>query len=596
MRRSLLILGIVALGWAALVAIEGRIVLSLGFAVLRSRSVARPLAIGVASLVAYVLIDRRGFLQDVGSLPARMRLMAPVLAAAAAFLLCVHAVRHGTYTAGGADSYGYLDQAYKWWNGQLPAPVPIPLALPLPFSDLLQTPLGYGPGPEPHTMVPTYAPGLPLIMAASLVFGPCGPFAVVPLAAVVFVLATYFLGVRVAGPLTGLLAAFFVASSPTVLFQATWPMSDVPSGALWTLALLASLGRTKRTVAVAGALTALGLLVRPNLLPLAAVPFGCVLMGVDSNRERVGHATVFVVPVAVVALFVAAINVRWYGSPLRSGYGSLGDLYSLHSIWPNLQHYSAWLWHSQSPVVLIAFLPLLPWLSPASMRRAATPMAVMSCLVLLCYIAYLPFDAWWYLRFLLPGAGAFAVLTAIGFRVFAKRVPFGWAIAATVLLYGAWGTVGFSRTSGLFGGLPGERRYAAAGQYVGTLPPNAVVFAFLHSGSVRFYGGRQSLRYEYIARQPQEAARALEQVGLHPYLLIDDGEAPDVRRHFNLPDGPLPWPLAAHLDDFNGVSLYDMTTAPEQRRTVSMSPNTDPLCRLPLPVVVEARRGSAQIQ
>ena len=89
------------------------------------------------------------------------------------------------FSIGGADSYGYVNQAYDWASGQLPRPIPDTHAA-VPGSDVMQIPLGYRTA-RPHTMVPIYAPGLPLIMAVSLLAGRRGPFFVVPIVGVLYV-------------------------------------------------------------------------------------------------------------------------------------------------------------------------------------------------------------------------------------------------------------------------------------------------------------------------------------------------------------------------------------------------------------------------
>ena len=137
---------------------------------------------------------------------------------------------------GGSDAYGYVNQAYDWAERVLPGPVPVSEVLPFEMSDRLQAPLGYREGRQPQTLVPTYAPGLPLVMAVALLFGPCGPFVVVPVFAALFVWFTFRLGTRTAGRVIGLVAAFVLSVSPVVLYQAVWPMSDVPAGAIWTAA------------------------------------------------------------------------------------------------------------------------------------------------------------------------------------------------------------------------------------------------------------------------------------------------------------------------------------------------------------------------
>ena len=147
----------------------------------------------------------------------------------------LHALYFGTFTAAGADAYGYMSQAYGWARGELPGPPRVALALPLRESDALQMPLGYRGGREPHSMVPTYAPGMPLLMAVFLVFGACGPYLVVPATAALLVWAVFVWARRTIGSTGALLAAVVVTVTPVVLWQAILPMSDVPAGAAWTV-------------------------------------------------------------------------------------------------------------------------------------------------------------------------------------------------------------------------------------------------------------------------------------------------------------------------------------------------------------------------
>ena len=114
-----------------------------------------------------------------------------------------------------------------------------------------------------------------------------------------------------------------------------------------------------------------------------------------------------------------------------------------------------------------------------------------------------------------------------------------------------------------------------------------------HSGSVRFYGGRYSLRYDFI--DPEVAGHAvadLENGEYHPYLLIDDWEAPYVRRQFSFPESSLlPWPLMAHMRENGGVSVYDMGSHARVASPANVSPDPrTPRCppREPLKIPVKA--------
>ena len=258
MRKALLVAAILLIAWGTIVAATGGVDVRLAGIAIRSRDPFRALVGGLALFILLAVVYRPALIADLEWLAGHMRKRAPVLAAIMALTLGAYAVRFGSFGVGGADAYGYVNQAYDWASGQLPRPIPLTVRLPFPGSDEMQTPLGYRLGQQPHTMVPTYAPGLPLLMAVSLLAGGCGPFFVVPICAVLLVWLTFRLGERAAGPLTGLLAALVVIASPTVIYQAAWPMSDVPAGALWTGAALFSLGNRRRDALTAGLFAARG--------------------------------------------------------------------------------------------------------------------------------------------------------------------------------------------------------------------------------------------------------------------------------------------------------------------------------------------------
>ena len=138
----------------------------------------------------------------------------------------------GTFSAGGADSYGYVSQADLWLQRTLIIEEPLADEAPWRNANWTLTPFGYRPGDRRGTMVPTYSPGLPMVMAAfKAVGGPNAVYYVVPLLGALTVWLTFVLGSRLAGPLAGLLAAAALLVSPAFLFQLMWPMSDVPAAA-----------------------------------------------------------------------------------------------------------------------------------------------------------------------------------------------------------------------------------------------------------------------------------------------------------------------------------------------------------------------------
>jgi hypothetical protein len=592
-RKLLLWAAVLLFVWGSLVYVSGGIDWRIGGIWLRSRDPFRSLLIGSALLLVQLFFYREAFARDVDRGIAIGRRLAMPLAFAAALVLASIGIRFGTFTAGSADSYGYVSQAYGWARGELPRPAALPLTLDWPSLGDLQSPLGYRPGPEPRTMVPTYAPGLPLLMAAALVLGACGPYLVVPASGAALVWLTFVWGRRAAGPLAGLVAAIFILTSPIVVFQVMWPMSDVPAAALWTGAMVAALHGTRRHAIVAGLLTAAGLLVRPNLPFVALVPIA--QLAIDARgRERWTRLVLACLPVAAAVIVVAALNARWYGGAFKTGYGGLEDLYSLSSIGPNLARYPVWLWQSHSGWVLAGLAPLFPWFRPSPDRRPIRAAYALLLVTLLSYIAYYPFEEWWYLRFLLPAIGAIAVLVAGGIVGVARRIPkpAGPVVAFIVAVLIVVHATGFSTAHSMFGGVKEqERRYADVGEYIArALPENAVVFTMQHSGAVRFYGGRMSIRYDFLDKSYTARAVAdLERLGYHPYLVIDEWETPYVRTAFQLPpDTRLPWPLIASAKALSVVNVFDMSSRAGHFRPVVIASGQAALCQPPRDMMLKA--------
>ena len=122
-----------------------------------------------------------------------------------------------------------------------------------------------------------------------------------------------------------------------------------------------------------------------------------------------------------------------------------------------------------------------------------------------------------------------------------------------------------------------DHRYADVGDFAArTLPENAVVLAMQHSGTIRFYGGRATLRYDFIGRDWGGRAPAeIEGLGQHPYLVIEDWEETYVQKQFGLPaDRELPWPQVARLRASGGVTVYDLATTRPTLTPAALEPDS----------------------
>ena len=110
----------------------------------------------------------------------------------------------------------------------------------------------------------------------------------------------------------------------------------------------------------------------------------------------------------------------------------------------------------------------------------------------------------------------------------------GVALAALVAV-AASHTVRFIGEKDIMGNAEAERRrYLDAAVYLdAALPPDAVVFAMQHSGSVRYYAGRLTMRWDVL--EPGSLDRAVDVFrarGLPAYALLESWEEEDFRRRF----------------------------------------------------------------
>jgi hypothetical protein len=461
-----------------------------------------------------------------------------IVPVAAALVVLWLGLTRGVRSAGGSDIYGYISQSKLWLKGDLHVRQPFVASMPWPNADWTFTPLGYrGSDAHDYSLLPTYAPGLPMLMALlTLVVGNCGPYLIGPICGALFVALTYELGRRVSGPVVGAIAALSAASSPIVLFMALQPMSDIPVATFWTAAVVVACRRTTVSAAAAGLAAGVALVIRPNLLPLALFPAAIAAWPEAGRRWRaLVRLLVYGAAAAPFALFVGWLFNHLYGSPLTSGYGDPG--FHWEHFRANIANYPTWLGETQGPLIwLFAASVLLSWRpAPGALPLRPILLAMMAA-VLGCYLWYLPFENWPYLRFLLPGFPALFVLGAdaawnlsagAGRRV---RVIAGLSFCLISLNY----AITRAREMDVVGIGRGEQKYADVGRYIDRhLPANAVVFAMQHSGSIRYYSGRPTLRYDELDADWLDRALAhLEATGMEPYVVLEEWEVPRFRERF----------------------------------------------------------------
>jgi hypothetical protein len=500
-------------------------------------SMRSPLAAGAGALlagVAWFLIARRDktIAADLEAWWLAIERHATRLIGILALVAAIVASTFATRSAAGADASGYLSQAQR-------LTVMLP---PVYFDEVGQyvpqqaswmtTPLGWRPyedgsdGEYVGIQVPTYPPGLPLLMSVPhAIAGIDGANAIVIASAAIAVWATGML----AGGVAGVLAALLLAFSPVFVYQSLQPMSDVPVTAAWMVCfLLLVRGRASW---LAGVACALAVLIRPNLAPLAVVP---LLLA----NQRVA----FAMPVAVAGVFLALLQWSLYGSPFRSGYGSAEELFAVSNVVPNVQRYFSWL-VATSPVLLLAPFGLVR----LNGQRQARALGAFASLVVVAYLIYAVFDQWSYLRFLLPALAAFAVFAAVALAGWIERWPMSWRaplLLALMLLVTAHGLF-VARSRETFKLAEQLRRVEQVASFLsGYSAERPVVISGEQSGAIRYYTMTSILRWDLATPDALRAAIAgVEGAGHSVYIALDAWEEEPFRKKFaSVPEVQLDWP------------------------------------------------------
>jgi len=566
-QAALLVVAACALGVALWDVATGGFFFTFAGLRISSREAYKPWRIGMLAVVAAIAI--RDWTTEPGKTTwARLPAWAPRIAAAAALGSLALGITFGLDAAGGSDAYGYVSQAWLWASGRVAAPNP--LAALEPALGAAVAPIGYRLAPTPGALVPIYPPGFPMTLAVALVIGGAGAiYYVVPALAALAVWLTYRLGARVDRPATGMIAAILVATSPIFMFHSFEPMSDVPVTAWWLLSWLAALSARDAGAILSGAAASLAIATRPNLVPLALVLAAAVAL----RPPRARRVALFAVATLPGCLLIASVNWRLYGSPLAPGYGPLETMFAWSHWKTNLPTYLGWLWQLNSPFVLLA-------LAAPLITRTRDQIAMLAfCAVLLgCYVWYMPFAPWPFLRFLLPGIPLLLILSATVFMRVADRLPLAFRTVAVLLLCTLLPLHYLLKADSLkiFATRRSEHRYVAIGTYLGrTLPRDAVVLSMIQSGSLRLYGNQLTVRWDMLPADKLDAAVAtLKGAGYRPYLLLEDWELPLFRDLFGKANryGRIDWPPAFEYRDIGKVWIYEFADRERYFSGVNVAP------------------------
>ena len=480
-----------------------------------------------------------------------------------------------TFAAGGSDSHCYLGQARLFAQGRTSLREPLSLDAPWPAAALTFAPAGFMPSAvEAGSSAPICSAGLSVAMAPLIFLEPLSrtfseriAFLIVPLLGALAVWLTFVIGRRLGGPLVGVVSAALLACDPIFLYQIVQPMSDVPAAALWLAVVVMVTGRSRRWALSGGLAGSLAIMTRPNLLPLAAVVALYVVARAyreGGPRAAFGQSVAFGFGMVPGGMVVAGFQHAMYGSALKSGYGDAAGLFAIAHIVPNTRLYLGWLLEVHGPFLGLGLLA--PFVLPASNDRRNASVAVLmlalAATTLACYLPYLVFDMWWYIRFLLPAVPLLIVLTVLVCHRALALWPGLDRMRAPVLVLGAallgvsWVKAADDRLA--FKLWQMERHFIDAGHYAARLPENAVVLTVKNSGSVRFYATHPTVAWDVLGPDRLDSAlETLRQKGRKPYILIEADEEEPFKARF---DGrsalaSLDWPPVAQIG--TSIRVYD---------------------------------------
>jgi hypothetical protein len=456
--------------------------------------------------------------------PLPWRRAAVGAAALALALYTAVLIRHVGAVAGGSDSSGYMNHARLLAAGHVHVqPRTLPGLAQASLPPFLYVPLGFKPAWNGEGIVPTYPTGFALFVLAlrPLAGWRHAGDAVIILHSIAGLIATFALCRALGlGRRWATVGAAILALSPLYLFMSLQAMSDVPSLAWTTAAVLAALKSRERNgwALAAGAAMAVDVLLRPTNV-LAFVPIA-IALGPAPRRW-----VLFIIGGLPGAVFFAAHSVSAYGSFATTGYGDNSLAFLARYVPGTLLHYARWLPVLFTPLAVLVLA--LPWLGATS-ARSKWLLATWILVYAAFYSSYeCTHETWWYLRFLLPAAPALIAGSLLVARALLARAA-GWAdpgrsrpAFAVLLALVALNCLWANRDLYALGIGKGELRYGLVSDWMkANVPADAVCLAMQASGSLFYYTHFTFIRWDVLDKGNVGKVEAALRISKRPLYAV----------------------------------------------------------------------------
>ena len=436
--------------------------------------------------------------------------------------MAVMLLRNNCYCAAGPDSSGYMNEARLIASGRRSVPIAQTV---IPTERFV--PLGFTRWGERPAMVPTYPPGLPILVAAFAAIGGWAhaAFLVVPFTAIGCVVLTALLASELGvSRWMSVAGAAILALTPFFIFHALVVMSDVPATFFVLLAVwFARRGANHAGWAAAAGLSfACAVATRPtNLLVVIAI-----ICALRWRLRGLVCAAASAIPIGAALMWLSS---TWYGSPWRTGYGSLTDVVGAG--------FPCAVFHLKTLATMLT-LVLAGAFAVFDGTVARRERAILACWfgpLLLFYSMYNFCSNWTFARFLLPAVPALIIgflllLHRFGDALERRKHPAAARFAVMAMLLLVLYVAGRASSQlRVFRSDDQDAQYPRLVHWArAQMPEHSRLLAGVASGAWFYYTNTLAVRWDGTTRQELERVRNAPQFrGVAWYALISDKEFAD---------------------------------------------------------------------